>query len=42
MDSASGRELAEGGFADDLAIATEINSCRVTPVLAGQAFTAAR
>ena len=41
-DSASGRELAEGGFANDVAIATEIDSCRVTPVLAGQAFTAAR
>lgn len=40
-DSASGRELAGRGFADDVAIATEINSCRVTPVLVGQAFTAA-
>ena len=40
-DSASGRELAEGGFADDVAIATEVNSCAVTPVLADQAFTAA-
>ena len=40
-DSASGRELAEGGFADDVAIATEIDSCRVTPVVTGQAFTAA-
>jgi 2-phosphosulfolactate phosphatase len=40
-DSASGRELAEGGFADDVAIAAEVNSCAVTPVLTGQAFTAA-
>jgi len=40
-DSASGRELAGGGFAGDVAIATEINSCAVTPVLTGQAFTAA-
>jgi 2-phosphosulfolactate phosphatase len=40
-DSASGRELAEGGFAGDVAIATEVNSCAVTPVLTGQAFTAA-
>lgn len=40
-ESASGRELAGKGFAADVAIATEINSCRVVPVLAGQAFTAA-
>jgi 2-phosphosulfolactate phosphatase len=40
-DSASGRELTDGGFADDVAIAIEINSCRVVPVLADHAFTAA-
>jgi 2-phosphosulfolactate phosphatase len=40
MSCASGTELTEGGFADDVAIATEINSCCVTPVLTGQAFTA--
>lgn len=40
-DSASGRELAGKGFADDVVIATEINSSGVTPVLVGQAFTAA-
>ena len=40
-NSASGRELTEGGFADDVAIAIEINSCRVVPVLADHAFTAA-
>jgi 2-phosphosulfolactate phosphatase len=40
-DCASGRELAAAGFADDVAIATEINSSTVVPVLAGQAFTAA-
>jgi 2-phosphosulfolactate phosphatase len=39
-DSSSGRELASGGFAADIAIATEINSCHVTPVLTGGAFTA--
>jgi 2-phosphosulfolactate phosphatase len=39
-DSASGRELAESGFADDVAIAIEINACRVVPVLTDQAFTA--
>jgi 2-phosphosulfolactate phosphatase len=39
-DSGSGRELAERGFADDVAIATEINCSSVTPVLTGPAFTA--
>jgi 2-phosphosulfolactate phosphatase len=39
-DSASGRELAERGFPDDVAIATEINSCRVVPLLTDHAFTA--
>ncbi len=38
-DCASGRELAERGFADDVAIATEVNSCAVVPALTGQAFT---
>jgi 2-phosphosulfolactate phosphatase len=40
-DSASGRELAERGFADDIAIAVETNSGRVVPVLTERAFTAA-
>jgi 2-phosphosulfolactate phosphatase len=40
-NSASGRELAERGFADDVAIAIEINSCHVVPVLTNHAFTAA-
>jgi 2-phosphosulfolactate phosphatase len=40
-DSASGRELAEEGFADDVVIATEINPSAVTPILTGHAFTAA-
>jgi 2-phosphosulfolactate phosphatase len=40
-ESASGRELAEGGFADDVAIATEVDSSRIVPVLTGRAFTAA-
>jgi 2-phosphosulfolactate phosphatase len=39
-NSVSGRELTGTGFADDVAIATEINSCRVVPVLTGHAFTA--
>ena len=38
---ASGRELIEGGFGDDVAIAVEIDACRLVPVLAGGAFTAA-
>jgi 2-phosphosulfolactate phosphatase len=40
-NSASGRELTGRGFADDVAIATEINSSRVVPVLTDHAFTAA-
>jgi 2-phosphosulfolactate phosphatase len=40
-NSASGRELAERGFADDVAIAIEINTCHVVPVLTNHAFTAA-
>lgn len=38
---ASGRELVGGGFADDVAIATERDSCDVVPVLVDGAFTAA-
>jgi 2-phosphosulfolactate phosphatase len=38
---ASGRELIEGGFGDDVAIAVEIDACRLVPVLADGAFTAA-
>jgi len=38
---ASGRELIEGGFGDDVAIAAEIGACLVVPVLADGAFTAA-
>ena len=38
---ASGRELIEGGFGDDVAIATEIDACLVVPVVADGAFTAA-
>jgi 2-phosphosulfolactate phosphatase len=37
-NSASGRELTEDGFADDIAI--EIDSCRVVPILTDRAFTA--
>jgi 2-phosphosulfolactate phosphatase len=37
---ASGRELIEGGFGDDVAIAVEIDACQVVPVLADGAFTA--
>lgn len=39
-NSASGRELAEGGFSGDVAIAVEVNSCRLVPVLTDHAFTA--
>jgi 2-phosphosulfolactate phosphatase len=38
---ASGRELIEAGFGDDVAIAAEIDACLVVPVLADGAFTAA-
>ena len=38
---ASGRELTEGGFGDDVAIAVEIGACLVVPVLTDGAFTAA-
>jgi 2-phosphosulfolactate phosphatase len=37
----SGRELIEGGFGDDVAIAVEIDACLMVPVLADGAFTAA-
>ncbi|WP_326719879.1 2-phosphosulfolactate phosphatase [Streptomyces sp. NBC_00243] len=41
--SASGRELATSGFAEDVAIATEEDACTVVPVLNGDGgFTAAR
>jgi len=38
---ASGRELTEGGFGDDVTIAVEIGACLVVPVLTDGAFTAA-
>jgi 2-phosphosulfolactate phosphatase len=37
----SGRELIAGGFAGDIAIAAELDSCTVVPVLSGGAFSAA-
>ncbi|MET9026475.1 2-phosphosulfolactate phosphatase [Nocardia sp. NPDC004168] len=37
-DCASGRELAEGGFAQDVAAATELDSSGVVPVLTDGAF----
>jgi 2-phosphosulfolactate phosphatase len=40
-DCDSGRELAEGGYGDDVAIAVEIDAGRLVPVLADGAFTAA-
>jgi hypothetical protein len=40
-ECASGRELAAGGFGDDVAIAVEIDASSTVPVLAGGAFTAA-
>ncbi|WP_328908320.1 2-phosphosulfolactate phosphatase [Streptomyces sp. NBC_00234] len=39
--SASGRELVDGGYADDVAVATETDACTVVPVLTDGAFTAA-
>lgn len=39
--SASGRELTDGGFADDVAVATELDACDIVPVLTDGAFTAA-
>jgi 2-phosphosulfolactate phosphatase len=41
-DSASGRELVEAGFADDLDIAVEIDASQVVPVLRDGAFGNAR
>jgi len=38
---ASGRELTEGGFGEDVAIAAEVNACGVVPVLTDGAFSAA-
>ncbi|MEU9576946.1 2-phosphosulfolactate phosphatase [Streptomyces chilikensis] len=35
---ASGRELVDGGYADDVAIATEVDACKVVPVLIRGAF----
>ncbi|MDH6136153.1 2-phosphosulfolactate phosphatase [Kitasatospora sp. MAA4] len=40
-DSASGRELAYGGFGEDVGIASELDVCGVVPVLVDGAFTAA-
>ncbi|MFI6938983.1 2-phosphosulfolactate phosphatase [Streptomyces sp. NPDC050418] len=39
QDSASGRELTSGGFAEDVAIAVEREASRVVPVLTEGAFT---
>ncbi|WP_405661203.1 2-phosphosulfolactate phosphatase [Streptomyces sp. RK9] len=38
----SGRELADGGYAEDVAIATELDACTVVPVLTHGAFVAAK
>ncbi len=38
-DCASGRELVDAGFADDVEIATEVDASRAVPVLDGLAFT---
>ncbi|MGK8522586.1 2-phosphosulfolactate phosphatase [Nocardia asteroides] len=38
-DCASGRELARGGFADDVAVATELDASQAVPVLIEGAFT---
>lgn len=39
-DCASGRELIEWGYADDVAVATELDACEVVPILTGGAFAA--
>ncbi|MFD3657722.1 2-phosphosulfolactate phosphatase [Streptomyces sp. NPDC058620] len=39
--SASGQELTDGGFADDVRIATELDDCDTVPILTNGAFTAA-
>jgi 2-phosphosulfolactate phosphatase len=36
---ASGRELVDGGFADDVAVAAALDAAGVVPVLADGAFT---
>jgi 2-phosphosulfolactate phosphatase len=38
-DCAGGRELAAAGFADDVAMAAEVDASDVVPVLDGEAFT---
>ncbi|MFD9071433.1 2-phosphosulfolactate phosphatase, partial [Streptomyces lasiicapitis] len=37
----SGRELADGGYAEDVEIATELDACAIVPVLTRGAFVAA-
>lgn len=40
-DCASGRELVEMGFADDVEVAAELDASDVVPLLVGEAFVAA-
>ncbi|WP_416977376.1 2-phosphosulfolactate phosphatase [Streptomyces sp. T028] len=39
-DCASGRELARGGFPEDVTVAAELDACSTVPVLTDGAFTA--
>jgi 2-phosphosulfolactate phosphatase len=41
MTCSSGRELAEQGFARDIEVAAELDSCKLVPVLTGEYFSAA-
>ncbi len=41
-DCAGGRELAAAGFAEDVAVAAQVDASDVVPVLRGESFTDVR